>query len=375
MTDRVHNIRVLSLVGLPFIAGLIAIVFLWGRYVFWTDIVLMFGGYVLTTMGVCIGYHRMLTHKGFEAPAWLRWILLTLGAMAPEAPPDIWAATHIVHHAHSDEEGDPHSPIEGFWHAHIGWLFKQNNFADPKEVAPHLLEDPVVVWVSKWTQVLIFLSFLIPFVIGGWTGLIWGGGVRAFLTTHVTWSVNSICHLFGKRPYNTTDGSRNNWLIGLLGFGEGWHNNHHAFPENAFHGMHWWQVDLSGWTIRIWELLGIVRNVRRVTPQALASFATYAEHREASIAEMKTALGAAIVHAEEEACAIFARTIEQSVSSFDKDQCREVYEAYLRQLWSIRQSVEQSTRLKKKRLMAYFQEVQKGAGRVKEVMQRKLVRS
>lgn len=375
MTDWLHKTRVLSLVILPFVGVLMATLLLWGRYVFWTDIALMLGGYVLTTMGVCIGYHRMLTHRGFEAPAWLRWILLSLGAMAPEAPPDIWAATHIVHHAHSDEEGDPHSPIDGFWHAHIGWLFKQHNFADPKVVAPHLLEDPVVVWVSKWTQPLIFLSFLIPFLIGGWTGLIWGGGVKAFLTTHITWSVNSICHIFGRRPYHTTDGSRNNWIVGLLGFGEGWHNNHHAFPENAFHGMHWWQVDMSGWSIRLWEMLGIVRNVQRVSPQALASFAEHAKTREVGITELKETLGKAIVHAEEEACAMFARVIDESVSALEKNQCREAYEGYLRRLWEIRASIGQSTRFKRQRLSAYLQEVQTGAGRVKEVMQRKLVRS
>lgn len=256
---------ILPLVVLPILGLLAAIVLLWNQYVFWTDIALLIGLYIPCSLGVTVGYHRMLTHQGFKAPEWLRGLFLVLGVMAFEGQPIVWTATHIKHHAHSDEEDDPHSPIHGFWHAHMGWLFERENFADPKEYAPHLLEDKTVLFVNKWTGFFMILSLVIPFAIGGWTGLIWGGLVRIFFTTHVTWSVNSVCHTFGKRAFETTDASRNEWVVGLLALGEGWHNNHHAFPQSAFHGLRWWQFDLSGLLIRGLEKVGLVWDVQRVS--------------------------------------------------------------------------------------------------------------
>ncbi len=266
-----HKLSIFLLVTLPLLGLAAAIVLLWNRYVFWTDIVLLIGLYIPCALGVTIGYHRMLTHKGFEAPEWLRAFFLILGVMAFEGAPIPWTATHIKHHAHSDEEDDPHSPIHGFWHAHMGWLFKKVNFAPAEQYAPHLLTDKTVLFVNRTVPLWMLLSLAIPFAIGGWTGLIWGGLVRIFFTTHVTWSVNSVCHTFGKRAFETTDASRNEWVVGMLALGEGWHNNHHAFPQSAFHGLRWWQFDLSGIIIASLEKLGVVWDVQRVSREVQAA--------------------------------------------------------------------------------------------------------
>lgn len=268
MNECALKIRMVMAVVGPFLGILLAIVLSWQKYVFGSDMLLLAVMYILTAFGATMGYHRMLTHRGFQAPSWFRGLLLILGCMAfAGSKPDEWAATHIRHHAYSDEEGDPHSPRDGFWHAHFGWLFSQKNYATAEECAPHLLQDPVVMFVSRWSLLWMMLAFLIPFTLGGWTGLLWGGVVRLFLTTHVTWSVNSVCHTFGKRPFATTDESRNHWIVGLLGLGEGWHNNHHAFPQSAFHGLHWWQIDLTGILICTLEWVGLVWNVERVSKE------------------------------------------------------------------------------------------------------------
>jgi stearoyl-CoA desaturase (delta-9 desaturase) len=251
-------------VGGPFIATLYAITRLWQRYVTWSDIILMLVFYLISGLGITIGFHRMLTHKSFETSKYIKAMFLIMGCMAWEGNPITWASTHIKHHAHSDQEDDPHSPLVSLWHAHLGWIFKE--VADPETYGSWLKKDPVVVWVDKTWWVWGVLGMLIPFAIGGWSGLLWGGAVRIFLTHHVTWSVNSVCHTFGKRPYRTKDASRNNWLVGLLAFGEGWHNNHHAFPRSAFHGMEWWQFDLSSIIIRTMESTKLVWSVYRVKP-------------------------------------------------------------------------------------------------------------
>lgn len=248
----------------PFIATLYAITRLWQRYVTWSDIILMLAFYLISGLGITIGFHRMLTHKSFETSKYIKAMFLIMGCMAWEGNPITWASTHIKHHAHSDQEDDPHSPLVSLWHAHLGWIFKE--VADPETYGSWLKKDPVVVWVDKTWWVWGVLGMLIPFAIGGWSGLLWGGAVRIFLTHHVTWSVNSVCHTFGKRPYRTKDASRNNWLVGLLAFGEGWHNNHHAFPRSAFHGMEWWQFDLSSIIIRTMESTKLVWSVYRVKP-------------------------------------------------------------------------------------------------------------
>jgi stearoyl-CoA desaturase (Delta-9 desaturase) len=238
--------------------------------------VLLLVSYSLVALGVTIGYHRMLTHRSFQPHPVVKFILLVLGSMSLEGAAIEWTATHTRHHALSDKEGDPHSPVEGFFHAHVGWLFKDRQ-ADPNVYCRYLLKDRMVVFVSRTFLLWVVLSLAIPFAIGGWQGLLWGGLVRIFLTHHITWSVNSVCHTFGKREFETTDQSRNEWVVGLLGFGEGWHNNHHAFPRSAFHGLHWWQFDLSGYIIWTLEKVGLVRNVYRVSPEQMAKRAAKAD--------------------------------------------------------------------------------------------------
>ena len=273
-SKTLYKAIMLLVVVVPFLATVLAISLLWARAVNWPDLALLATLYSLIALGVTIGYHRMLTHRSFRPHPVVKLVLLVLGSMSLEGSALSWAATHIKHHAHSDREGDPHSPIEGFFHAHMGWLFRES-MADPNVYCRNLVKDPIVVFVSRTFLLWVALSLVIPFLIGGWTGLLWGGLVRIFLTHHVTWSVNSVCHTFGKREFETNDRSHNEWLVGLLGFGEGWHNNHHAFPRSAFHGLHWWQFDLSGYIIWTLERLGLVREVYRVSPVSLAHRSTY----------------------------------------------------------------------------------------------------
>ena len=269
----IKKIVMLVVVVLPFLATLFAIWLLWQRAVNWTDIVLLIAFNVFAGLGVTVGYHRMLTHRSFQPNPVVKFIFLAFGSMAVEGAALEWAAIHIKHHAHSDRDGDPHSPVEGFWHAHMGWMFKSTD-ADPNVYCRNLVKDPMVVFVSRTFLLWVILSLVIPFAIGGWTRLLWGGFVRIFLTHHITWSVNSVCHTFGKREFETRDQSRNEWIVGLLGLGEGWHNNHHAFPRSAFHGLHWWQFDLSGYVIWSLERIGLVRDVYRVSAAMRARYAS-----------------------------------------------------------------------------------------------------
>jgi stearoyl-CoA desaturase (Delta-9 desaturase) len=264
-----YKALVLVVVIGPLLATGYAVFLLWQRAVHPGDLALLLSMYAISGMGVTIGFHRMLTHRSFRPHPVVKFLLLVFGSMSLEGPALQWAATHTRHHALADREGDPHSPVEGFFHAHLGWMFKDCE-ADPAVYARHLLTDPIVLFVSRTFFVWVGLSLLLPFLLGGWSGLLWGGLVRIFLTHHVTWSVNSVCHTFGKRAFETPDQSRNEWVVGLLAFGEGWHNNHHAFPRSAFHGLHWWQVDLSSYVIRALERLHLVKDVYRVTPTMLA---------------------------------------------------------------------------------------------------------
>jgi stearoyl-CoA desaturase (Delta-9 desaturase) len=263
-----RKIIILFIVIAPFAALGVAIVQLWNRWVGPTDIALLVGLYAATVLGIGIGFHRMLTHKGFDAPAPVRAFFLALGSMAVEGPAVEWASTHLKHHAKADRDGDPHSPLEGFWHAHFGWLVRS-----PPEVEElygrSFRADKVANFIDRTFWLWVGLGFAIPlgvgFLVNGWigafTGIIWGGFIRVGLVHHVTWSVNSICHTFGRRAYATEDESRNNWLIALPTFGEGWHNNHHAFPGSAIHGLRWYQFDLSGYLIRLMARLRLARNV------------------------------------------------------------------------------------------------------------------
>ena len=271
---------ILFAVIVPFLATIYAVWSLWTVAVWWPDIIIFAVMYIFTGLGITVGYHRMLTHNGFQSRPIVRFIFLAMGSMAVEGGALTWSVTHLKHHAHSDQDGDPHSPLEGFFHSHMGWIIDGWK-VEPEKHGPWLLQDKMVMWFERTFVFWILLSLAIPFVAGGliamwmglpfmggaWTGILWGGGVRIFITHHVTWSVNSICHTFGGRMFETKDMSRNNLIVGLLAFGEGWHNNHHAFPNSAFHGMRWWQIDTSAYLIRILEKLGIVWEVKRVSPE------------------------------------------------------------------------------------------------------------
>ncbi len=267
-----------TVVVLPLLATLAAIVLLWNRYVTAVDLWILVGMYVATAMGIGVGYHRMLTHRSFDSPAPVRLFFLALGSMALQGPAIEWAATHTKHHAKSDKEGDPHSPLHGFFHSHIGWLFrdrviKQSIWAKGFE------GDRVAHFIDRTWGLWTALGFLIPagigYAFGGWvglgTGVLWGGLVRVALVHHVTWSVNSVCHTFGRRAFDSHDASRNEWVVGLLALGEGWHNNHHAFPKAAYHGMRWWQFDFNATVIRLLKRVGLARNVWMPTAEAVSA--------------------------------------------------------------------------------------------------------
>jgi stearoyl-CoA desaturase (delta-9 desaturase) len=244
----------------PLLATAYAITTLWQRYINATDLALLLVFYVLTGLGITVGHHRLLTHRSFETYPWVKGLLLIFGAMAPEGEPGAWASIHLEHHAHSDTDEDPHSPLVGLWHAHAGWMFKR--LPRPEIYGPWLAKDPVVVFVDRTWFIWAALSLIIPFAIGGWSGLLWGGLVRIFLTHHVTWSVNSICHTFGNRRYATRDESRNNWVVGLLAFGEGWHNNHHAHPTSVRHGLAWYEFDPTWLEMKFLKAIGLAWDLR-----------------------------------------------------------------------------------------------------------------
>jgi stearoyl-CoA desaturase (delta-9 desaturase) len=266
---RVRKGLVLVAVVAPFLGTAFAVVQLWERAVTWRDLALLIGLYLPISLGVTAGFHRMLTHRSFRAHPVVRAVILVLGSMAVEGPAIGWAANHLKHHVLADRPGDPHSPLDGLVHAHLGWLFNHDQ-ADPNVYARSLLRDPVVVFVDRTFVLWVVLSLVIPFAVGGWSGLLWGGLVRMFFVHHVTWSVNSVCHTFGRRAFETTDRSRNQWMVGLLGMGEGWHNNHHAFPRSAVHGLDRWQLDVSAWVIAGLETMGLATQVQRISREVIA---------------------------------------------------------------------------------------------------------
>jgi stearoyl-CoA desaturase (delta-9 desaturase) len=254
----------LFVVIIPFVATLYAIVKLWQRDVVPIDLVLIGVMYVLCGIGITVGFHRFATHRSFKSHPAVEVVLFALGSMAIEGSVIDWTADHWKHHKFADKPGDPHSPVEGLWHAHFGWFFS-NNHGIPEQDAKHLLKDPMARFMSRTFLFWAALGIAVPYLFDGWRGVLWGGLVRVFLLHHVTWSVNSICHQFGRRSFETTDQSSNQWIVGILGLGEGWHNNHHAFPESAFHGLKWYQIDIGGYVIRALERMRLISGVRRVS--------------------------------------------------------------------------------------------------------------
>jgi fatty-acid desaturase len=221
--------------------------------------------WVAGSWGIGLGYHRLLTHRGFKASKWLERFLATCGTLAVQSGPLAWVTTHRVHHAFTETEKDPHSPRSGTYWAHIGWIFRgtaQNQSqATVQRYSPDLLRDPVLVFLEKYYYLTAIVVGILLFVIGGWTMVLWGIFLRTVIGWHFTWLVNSATHLWGKRRFETRDDSRNNGLIAAITFGEGWHNNHHAYPRSARHGLNWKEFDINWVQIRLLEKLGLVRDV------------------------------------------------------------------------------------------------------------------
>lgn len=301
---RTAKIANLGAVVVPFAATLAAIPLLWSSVVGGTDLAIAAVLYLLTAGGITIGYHRMLTHRSFQTFKPVQYAFAVLGTMAVQGPVIAWVADHRKHHAHSDEEGDPHSPhighgdgvvgvLKGLWHAHIGWLTINQGRADWKKYAPDLYEDPGMRWISRHFVALILVGLALPALagylltgtlLGAATGLLWGGLVRVFFVHHITWSINSICHFMGTRRFVTDDESRNVFWLALPSLGEAWHHNHHAFPRSAEHGLRRWELDPSALVIRTMERVGLAWNVIRIAPERQAqkaheAIATHAEHR------------------------------------------------------------------------------------------------
>ena len=233
----------------------------------WTNLaVLLVLNWVVGSLGVGLGWHRLLTHRSFAVPKWLEYMLTILGTMSIQDSPDKWVATHRMHHQFTETEEDPHSTRYGFWWAQVGWVLlgraQDHDTATLRRYIPDLLKDPGHRLISRLYVLPIIVSAVILFLIGGWPLVVWGVFARVVVGWHTTWFVNSLSHLYGNRPHSTNDASTNNWFVAILTFGEGWHNNHHAFPASARHGTEWHQFDLNWITIRILQRLGLATNVK-----------------------------------------------------------------------------------------------------------------
>ena len=281
-TSRISQVVTLIAVVVPPLGVFAAMGLLWNVAFHWSDLAILAGLYVLCAFGTTIGFHRYFTHKGFEAGTPVKATLAILGCMTMQGPLTQWVTEHRKHHALSDREGDPHSPhvghgdgalgaLRGFVHAHVGWMFTNLGMEQGREYGKDLYEDRLLRAIDRmyllWVVATLGIPFLIGYAVGGtWQrgleALVWGGLIRIFLYQHATFSVNSICHMFGHQDYRSRDEARNNWLVALLVFGEGWHNNHHAVPASARHGLHRSQIDVSWLVIRGMERLGLVWNVK-----------------------------------------------------------------------------------------------------------------
>jgi stearoyl-CoA desaturase (delta-9 desaturase) len=280
-TSRISQVVTLVAVVIPPIGVLVAMGLLWNVAFHPVDLVIMAGMYCVCAFGITVGFHRYFTHRSFDAATPVKATLAILGCMTMQGPLTQWVTDHRKHHALSDREGDPHSPhaghddgvlgtLKGFVHAHIGWMFTNLGMEQGRLYGKDLYEDRLIRTIDRmyllWVVATLGIPFAIGYAIAGWAGgiegLIWGGLVRIFCYQHATFAVNSICHMYGRRDYEARDESRNNWLIAMLVFGEGWHNNHHAFPASARHGLHRFQLDISWWIIRGLEKLGLAWNVK-----------------------------------------------------------------------------------------------------------------
>ncbi|WP_432846274.1 acyl-CoA desaturase [Amycolatopsis sp. CA-161197] len=277
---RTENSLVKLFAVVPLLALVAAVPFAWGWGLGWVDLALAAGFYVLTCLGVTIGFHRHFTHGAFKAHRGLRIALAVAGSMAMQGPVITWVADHRRHHAFADRDGDPHSPwrygtspaalAKGFWFAHMGWLFDRQK-TNAQRFAPDLLADRDIARIDRWFPALTAVTLLAPALIGGLATMSWWGAVTAFFWAslvrvavlhHVTWSVNSLCHMIGDRPYAARDKSANFWPLAIASMGESWHNSHHADPTGARHGVRRGQIDISARIIWLFEKAGWATDVR-----------------------------------------------------------------------------------------------------------------
>jgi stearoyl-CoA desaturase (delta-9 desaturase) len=307
MTRLERNVNVTAVL-IPFLGVLAAAALSWDHILHARDIAVFALFYALSALGVTIGFHRLLTHRAFQTHRWLRYTFAALGSLSVQGPVIDWVADHRKHHAYTDEDGDPHSPhaghgaglagmARGLWHAHTGWLFRTHGQASSKRFARELVEDPGMRALNRWFPALALASLLLPFLLGlalgggalaaGLSALLWGGLVRIFLVHHITWSINSICHFFGRRRFAIDDHSTNVFWLALPSLGEAWHHNHHAFPRSAFHGLRWYELDPSGWLILALARVGLAWDVIRVPPERARAKLALPQARDAGASSLQ----------------------------------------------------------------------------------------
>jgi stearoyl-CoA desaturase (delta-9 desaturase) len=287
MTRLERNINLIAVFG-PFIALAAIAPLAWHTDLLnWSDIAVFALMYVVSGFGITVGYHRLLTHRAFQTHRWVEYAFAIVGGLAVQGRVIDWVADHRKHHAHTDEDGDPHSPhagqgagirgaLRGLYHAHVGWLFSEQGRARPDKYARDLFEDPGMRLIHRSFLWIVLATFAIPFALGfaltgslhgALTALLWGGLVRVSMLHHITWSINSVCHFFGRRRFATDDYSTNVFWLALPSLGESWHHNHHAFPRSAFHGLRPWEIDVSALVVRGLRRLGLAWNVVEITPE------------------------------------------------------------------------------------------------------------
>jgi stearoyl-CoA desaturase (delta-9 desaturase) len=282
MSRTTRNVNLAGVI-VPFVAFVGALILLWNRAVGPLDLGILAFMYLISGIGVTVGFHRLLTHRAFETHRPLKYVFAVLGSLSVQGPVITWVADHRKHHAHTDEEGDPHSPhvghgsgLRGLLHAHMGWLMNNMGRAQRRRYAPELTEDAGMRRINRSFELIVLAGLAIPFALGyllggtltaALTALLWGGFVRIFLLHHVTWSINSVCHFFGRRRFATEDQSTNVFWLALPSLGESWHHNHHAFPRSAQQGLRRWELDPSGALIALLERFGLAWNVVRITPE------------------------------------------------------------------------------------------------------------
>src|SRR5438876_10766071 len=245
-------------------AAAIAALFFWSWPALISAVILY---WVAGSLGIGMGFHRLITHRGYRVPKLVEYFLVTCGTLAIEGGPIQWVVTHRIHHAPTDRSGDPHTPRDGGWWAHIGWILRgtaqDHDQATIQRYAPDLVKDRYYVWLNRFFFVPLIVLGLLLFVFGGWSVMLWGVFFRVTIALHATWLVNSATHMWGRKRFDTGEDSRNSWWVALLTFGEGWHNNHHAHPTSARHGLKWYEIDFNWWGIRVLQLLGLARGIKR----------------------------------------------------------------------------------------------------------------